>query len=102
MIRAPVDIDEIDYGTGEDAVDQVAGGAPDDEGQPEAGEQLVVRQAGGVRPDADERGYVAYPNINPVAEMVDLMGAVRSYQLNASAVNASKQMIQQSIDLLRS
>ena len=52
-------------------------------------------------PDADERGYVAYPNINPVTEMVDLMGAVRSYQLNASAVNASKQMIQQSIDLLR-
>ena len=52
-------------------------------------------------PDADERGYVAFPNINPVTEMVDLMGAVRSYELNAAAVNASKQMIQQSIDLLR-
>ncbi len=52
-------------------------------------------------PDADERGYVSYPNINPVTEMVDLMGAVRSYQMNAAAVNASKQMIQQSIDLLR-
>lgn len=52
-------------------------------------------------PDADARGYVSYPNINPVTEMVDLMGAVRSYQMNAAAVNASKQMIQQSIDLLR-
>ena len=34
-------------------------------------------------PDADKNGYVAYPAINPVTEMVDLMGAVRAYQLNA-------------------
>jgi len=53
-------------------------------------------------PDADQNGMVAYPAINPVTEMVDLMGAVRAYQLNASAVNAAKQMIQQSIDILKS
>lgn len=53
-------------------------------------------------PDADKDGYVAYPAINPVTEMVDLMGAVRAYQLNASAVSAAKQMIQQSIDILKS
>jgi flagellar basal-body rod protein FlgC len=53
-------------------------------------------------PDANKDGYVAYPNINPVQEMVDLMGSVRAYQLNASAVTASKQMIQQSIDILKS
>lgn len=52
-------------------------------------------------PDADKEGYVEYPSINPTTEMVDLMGAVRSYQLNASAVTAAKQMIQQSIDLLK-
>ncbi|KAA6464417.1 flagellar basal body rod protein FlgC [Acidobacteria bacterium AB60] len=52
-------------------------------------------------PDANRDGYVAYPAINPVAEMVDLMGAMRAYQLNASAVSASKQMIQQSIDILK-
>jgi flagellar basal-body rod protein FlgC len=52
-------------------------------------------------PDADKNGMVAYPAINPVSEMVDLMGAVRSYQLNASAVTAAKQMIQQSIDILK-
>jgi flagellar basal-body rod protein FlgC len=52
-------------------------------------------------PDADKEGYVAYPAINPIQEMVDLMGAVRSYQLNASAITATKQMIQQSIDLLK-
>lgn len=53
-------------------------------------------------PDADKNGYVAYPAINPVSEMVDLMGAVRAYQLNASAVGAAKQMIQQSLDILKS
>lgn len=52
-------------------------------------------------PDANADGYVAYPAINPVQEMVDLMGAVRAYQLNASAVAASKQMISQALDILR-
>ena len=53
-------------------------------------------------PDADKDGFVSYPAINPAQEMVDLMGSVRAYQLNASAVSASKQIIQQSIDLLKS
>jgi flagellar basal-body rod protein FlgC len=52
-------------------------------------------------PDADEKGYVAYPAINPVSEMVDLMDATRAYQLNASAITAAKQMIQESIDILK-
>ncbi|MGA2049668.1 MAG: flagellar basal body rod protein FlgC [Terracidiphilus sp.] len=53
-------------------------------------------------PDADKDGYVAYPAINPAMEMVDLMSSVRGYQLNASAIAAAKQMIQQSIDILKS
>lgn len=53
-------------------------------------------------PDADKEGYVSYPAINPLLEMVDLMGSVRAYQMNASAVAAAKQMIQQSIDILKS
>jgi len=52
-------------------------------------------------PDANKDGYVAYPAINPIQEMVDLMGASRAYALNAAAVNASKQMITESIDLLK-
>jgi len=52
-------------------------------------------------PDADAEGYVAYPNISPVQEMVDLMGAERAYELNASAVEAAKQMIQQSLQILK-
>jgi len=52
-------------------------------------------------PDANPQGFVAYPNVDPVNEMVDLLGAVRAYEMNSSAVQATKQMIQQSIDLLR-
>jgi flagellar basal-body rod protein FlgC len=52
-------------------------------------------------PDADAQGYVAYPAVNPVEETTDLLGAVRAYELNASAIAASKSMIQQSIEILR-
>jgi flagellar basal-body rod protein FlgC len=51
-------------------------------------------------PDADAAGYVTYPNVNPALEMTDLLSAVRSYQLNASAVQAAKNMIQQSLQIL--
>lgn len=51
-------------------------------------------------PDADTAGYVTYPNVNPVLEMTDLLSAVRSYQLNVSAVQATKSMIQQSLQIL--
>lgn len=53
-------------------------------------------------PDADASGYVSVPRMNPVEDMVDLMGASRSYQANVSAMSAVKDMIQRSIDLLRS
>jgi flagellar basal-body rod protein FlgC len=52
-------------------------------------------------PDADASGYVDYPAIDPIHEMADLMGSVRSFQLNASAISAEKQMIQQSIGILK-
>ena len=61
-----------------------------------------IRRYEPTHPDADKDGYVSYPNINPTQEMVDLMGSVRAYQLNASAISASKQLIQQSIDILKS
>ena len=52
-------------------------------------------------PDAGPDGYVAYPDINPLTEMVDLMGASRSYGMNASAVQAEKGMIASSMDLMK-
>jgi flagellar basal-body rod protein FlgC len=52
-------------------------------------------------PDAGPDGYVAYPDINPLTEMVDLMGATRSYGMNASAVQAEKNMENTSMELLK-
>ncbi len=43
-------------------------------------------------PDADEDGYVTYPNVNVVQEMTDMIDATRSYEANVTAFNASKSM----------
>lgn len=53
-------------------------------------------------PDADADGYVSYPDINPLTEMVDLMGATRAYGLNGSAVQAEKSMITSALDIVKS
>ena len=52
-------------------------------------------------PDADAKGYVAYPNINPVVEMADLVEATRSYQANVAAFQSAKDMANSSISLLQ-
>jgi flagellar basal-body rod protein FlgC len=52
-------------------------------------------------PDADTNGYVAFPNLNPAEEMVNLMNAQRSYEGNVSAMTAVKDMINHSIDIMR-
>ncbi|MEO1923108.1 MAG: flagellar basal body rod protein FlgC [Nautiliaceae bacterium] len=53
-------------------------------------------------PDADADGYVAYPNINPVVEMADLIEATRAYQANVAAFQATKNMAQNAINILQS
>lgn len=51
-------------------------------------------------PDADENGYVTYPNVNIVTEMTDLIDASRAYEANATAFSASKSIAQQGLSLL--
>lgn len=53
-------------------------------------------------PDADKNGYVAFPHMSPAEDMVDLMGAQRGYQANVAAIGAVKDMINRSLDLLKS
>ncbi|HEY6448454.1 MAG TPA: flagellar basal body rod protein FlgC [Acidobacteriaceae bacterium] len=65
----------------------------------DAGEPLRRYDPG--HPDADQAGYVSYPDINPLTEMVDLMGATRAYGLNSSAVQAEKGMVSASLDILK-
>ena len=52
-------------------------------------------------PDANEEGYVAYPNINPVIEMVDLIEAMRSYEANVSAFKTQKDMDTKTLDIIK-
>ena len=50
-------------------------------------------------PDADENGYVRYPNVNTVTEMTNLIDASRAYEANTTAFNASKSMIQAALKI---
>ena len=52
-------------------------------------------------PDANKEGYVAYPNINPVIEMSDLIEATRAYQANVAAFQSSKSIAQNAIEILK-
>lgn len=52
-------------------------------------------------PDADAQGYVSLPNVNPVTEMVDLIGASRTYEANVTAMQAAKQLFTKTLELLR-
>jgi len=51
-------------------------------------------------PDADEKGYVAYPDINPVVEMVDLIEATRSYEANLASFNTHKNIDSKTLEIL--
>ncbi len=50
-------------------------------------------------PDADENGYVTYPNVNIVTEMTNLIDASRAYEANATAFNASKSMALKGLEM---
>lgn len=51
-------------------------------------------------PDADENGYVTYPNVNVVTEMTDLIDATRSFEANATAFEASKNIASRGLQLM--
>lgn len=51
-------------------------------------------------PEADDFGYVYYPNINPFVSMTDMMTAVRAYEANAAALDSLKSMGETSLRLL--
>jgi len=50
-------------------------------------------------PDADADGFVAYPDVNPVEEMVDMMAATRAYEANLAAMDAFKSMVEKALEI---
>lgn len=52
-------------------------------------------------PDADATGFVAYPNINPIEETVDMLSATRSYEANVTLVRSIREMSRAALQILR-
>ena len=50
-------------------------------------------------PDADRNGYVSYPGINPVSEMVNMMNVTRAYEADLRALNAAKSMALKALEI---
>ncbi len=50
-------------------------------------------------PDADAAGNVAFPNVNPTEEMVNMISALRSYEANITALNATKSMLLKTLEI---
>jgi flagellar basal-body rod protein FlgC len=50
-------------------------------------------------PDADVQGYVTYPNVDPVAEMVNLVGAARAYEANVTVMEATKSLMLRALEI---
>ena len=51
-------------------------------------------------PDADKQGYVKLPNVDPLIEIMDMKDAQRSYDANLTVMDATKQMLSRTVDLL--
>jgi flagellar basal-body rod protein FlgC len=60
-----------------------------------------VRVHDPTHPDADVDGYVSYPDINVLQEMVDLMTTTRTYEANTSVVEATRDMAMRALDIGR-
>jgi len=52
-------------------------------------------------PDADEQGYVTYPNVNIVEEMVNMISATRAYEVNAKVIEATRAMAARALSIGR-
>lgn len=50
-------------------------------------------------PDANQEGYVLYPNVNPVVEMTDMISATRSYEANLSLIASAKSMFLKALEI---
>lgn len=58
-----------------------------------------VRRYEPSHPDADAEGYVLYPNVSPVEEMVNMLSATRSFEANVQSMNAIKELARKSLEI---
>jgi len=82
-----------------DAFDQAARGAQIIDARSDPRPPVMRYEPG--HPDANPEGYVAYPNIDPAEEMVDMLSAVRSYEANVNVVKTARQMNESALSMIR-
>ncbi len=51
-------------------------------------------------PDADATGFVAYPNVDPIKEMVDMLSATRSYEANVTVIESVREMGRSALQII--
>ena len=52
-------------------------------------------------PDADKEGYVAFPNVNVVREMTDMLVASRAYEANLAVADSARSMWSSALEIMR-
>lgn len=70
-----------------------------DEVQPDQSEFKLVYEPG--HPAANGEGYVKYPNVSSLIEMMDMRDAQRTYEANLTMVEGTRRMLERTLDLLR-
>jgi len=70
-----------------------------DDVRPDQSEFRSVYEPG--HPAADAEGYVKYPNISSLIELMDMRDAQRSYEANLTMVEGTRRMLERTLDLLR-
>ena len=76
---------------------EVAGGLPVGDVEPADLPPREVYEPG--HPDADASGFVSYPGINPVSEMVQLIAVTRAYEANVRVFNAGRSMAMKALEI---
>ena len=62
-------------------------------------DDAIITEYDPTHPDADEDGLVQKPNVDPVAEMMNLIAATRAYEANATAMDTAKEMLNRALEL---
>ncbi|MFH1194276.1 MAG: flagellar basal body rod protein FlgC [bacterium] len=83
---------EIVQPSGSKSIDDISSSVETDDS---IGEKVYMPE----HPDADKEGYVQMPNVNIVAEMVEMISATRGYEANLTAFNASKQIAKDALEI---
>ena len=92
-------LSQTDFDLSEEAIEEIDKAAKEEIKEIAQSGAEVLPEYDPSNPDADENGYVSYPNVNTVTEMTNLIDATRAYEANVTAFNAAKSMAQSGLQI---